>query len=159
MVIAIPSETHRSACPERGLGQPPNLLILNVDDVHGSVDVSAQQGSRASPITSSRTKGRSQCPANRQALLHSCGKACFDVDVHIAHRPDHAQGVMHSASRFSRRRRVGRRAQLRGYGVDSIDVHAGIAADFQLETADSPRRDYPATRRAIASGASCEIAR
>ena len=119
IVMAIPSETHRSRA-WRALVSPPNLLILMFTT---SIARSAwPRTSTSMPsidfVEHERMIG---LPADRQAFLVAQA-GLLDVDVHVAHGPDDPHGLVHEPAGVGVGDEAVARLEHGGDGADPLDV-------------------------------------
>src|SRR6185437_1160333 len=104
---------------------------FDVDPIHRSIGVPTKQ--RAEGINHLiKDEGVVGMPADRQTFFVA-ETGLFDVYIHVAHRPDHTHGVVHTPAGVG----VGNQAiavlQFLGDGVNAVNVHVRVAADFELK--------------------------
>ena len=93
MVMAMPSETQRSRIC-RALVSPPTLEILRLIDVHGVVGDAAQHGGEAVDHLVQH-EGPLRCGRRIDEAFLVGHAGLLDIDVDVAHRVDHARGLVH----------------------------------------------------------------
>ena len=116
-----------------GFGEPAKLADLDVDDIHGTVGVAAEQNIDRIDVFIEHERVITVLAHGEALFVGSAG--LFDINIDIAHSLHHTQGIVHEPACVGISHQAVAGLELGCHRVNAGNIGGGITADFQLEAA------------------------